>query len=56
MVRYFLERNKDSLDRVWKREEDFFFFNCFQVVFCLYTREAEAVYKERVHIMFPVET
>ena len=33
-----------------------FFFNCFQVVFCLYTREAEAVYKERVHIMFPVET
>jgi len=41
MVRYFLERNKDSLDRV---------------VFCLYTREAEAVYKERVHIMFPVET
>ena len=38
------------------KEKKIFFFNCFQVVFCLYTREAEAVYKERVHIMFPVET
>ena len=39
-----------------EKRRRFFFFNCFQVVFCLYTREAEAVYKERVHIMFPVET
>ena len=32
------------------------FFNFFQVVFCLYNREDEAAYKQRVHIMFPVET
>ena len=55
MVRYFLERNKDSLDKVWKREEDFF-SQFFQVIFCLYQREDEAAYRQRVHIMFPVET
>jgi len=40
MVRYFLERNKDSVDRV---------------VFCLFSKEAAAIYRDRMHIMFPAE-
>jgi len=40
MVRYFLERNKDSVDRV---------------VFCLFKKEDVKVYNEKLHIMFPAE-
>jgi len=40
MVRYFLERNKDSVDRV---------------VFCLFKKEDVKVYNEKLHIMFPTE-
>jgi len=40
MVRYFLERNKDSVDRV---------------VFCLFAKKDAAIYRDRLHIMFPAE-
>jgi len=40
MVRYFLERNKDSVDRV---------------VFCLFKKEDVAIYRDRLHFMFPAE-